>query len=71
METIIIHTEGSKLKLLKQLLKELGITFESGKSAKNTYYREFVKKIRERSLNAAKGEYVVLSDDYKKELFGE
>lgn len=71
METIIIQTEGSKLKLLKQLLKELGISFESDKSGKSPYDREFVKKIQERSLNAAKGDYVVLTDDYKKELFGE
>lgn len=46
METIIIHTEGSKLKLLKQLLKELGIAFESGKSAKSPYNQEFVRKIK-------------------------
>jgi hypothetical protein len=71
METIIIHTEGSKLKLLKQLLKELGIAFESGKSAKSPYDQEFVQKIKERSSNAENGEYVVVTDEYKKELFGE
>ncbi len=46
METIIIHTEGSKLKLIKQLLKELGISFEVGSKSKSPYNQEFVAKIQ-------------------------
>jgi hypothetical protein len=46
METIIIQTEGSKLKLIKQLLKELGIAFETGKADVSPYDPEFVAKIK-------------------------
>lgn len=46
METIIIHTEGSKLKLVKHLLKELGISFEVSSEGKSPYNQEFVAKIQ-------------------------
>jgi len=46
MKTIIIQTEGSKLKLIKQLLKELGITFETEKASISPYDPEFVTKIK-------------------------
>ena len=71
METIIIQTEGSKLKLIKQLLKELGISVEVGSKTTSPYNREFVKKIKERKASHAKGNYVELTDEYKKELFAE
>lgn len=45
METLIIQSEGSKLKLLKQLLKELGIDFEVGSKTRSPYNQEFVAKI--------------------------
>lgn len=45
METIIIQTEGSKLKLIKQLLKELNIAFETASKAGSPYDPDFVKKI--------------------------
>ncbi len=45
METLIIHTEGRKLKLIKQLLKELGIDFETTKETTSPYNPEFVEKI--------------------------
>jgi hypothetical protein len=45
METIIIHTGGSKLKLIKQLLKELSIDFEVGSKTKSMHNQEFVAKI--------------------------
>ena len=45
METIIIHTGGSKLKLIKQLLKELSIDFEVGSKTQSPYNQEFVTKI--------------------------
>jgi len=47
METIIIQTEGSKLRLLKQLLKELSIDFEVGSKTKSPYNQEFVAKIQQ------------------------
>jgi hypothetical protein len=37
METLIIHTEGRKRKLIKELLKELGIDFETAKDTKSPY----------------------------------
>ncbi len=46
METIILKTEGSKLKLIKQLLKELGIAFETEKAEVSPYDPEFVTKIK-------------------------
>ena len=45
METLIIHTEGRKLKLIKELLKELDIGFETAKDTKSPYNPEFVEKI--------------------------
>jgi hypothetical protein len=46
METLIIHTKGSKLKLLKQLLKELRINFEVDTNTQSPYNQEFVAKIQ-------------------------
>lgn len=69
METIIIQTEGSKLKLIKQLLTELNIAFETAKKAESLYDPDFVKKIKERSISAKKGDYVEVTEDYKNELF--
>ena len=46
METLIIQTEGSKLKLIKQLLKELNIEFEKKEASVSPYDQEFVEKIR-------------------------
>jgi len=54
METIIIQTEGSKLKLLKQLLKEPGIAHESGKKAKDIYDREYSKNIKIAALEPSR-----------------
>ncbi|MFY8187709.1 MAG: DUF2683 family protein [Flavobacterium sp.] len=44
METLIIHTEGEKLKTIKNLLKLLDVKYEK-KKEKSTYNPEFVKKI--------------------------
>ena len=46
METLIIHTEGEKLKAIKQVLKAMGIDFES-KKEKSPYDPEFVKMVKE------------------------
>jgi hypothetical protein len=40
------------------------------KEKKTNYNPDFVKKILERSENAAKGNYIVVDEAYKKELFG-
>lgn len=45
METLIIHTEGEKLKAIKQVLKAMGIDFES-KKEKSPYDPEFVKMVK-------------------------
>jgi hypothetical protein len=50
METIIIHTEGEKLKAVKQVLKALGVAFET-KKEKSAYDPEFVEMV----LEARKG----------------
>jgi len=71
MKTIIIQTEGSKLKLIKQLLKELGITFETEKAKVSSCDSEFVTKIKDRRIRASKGEFVVFDSNYKNELFGQ
>jgi mannose-6-phosphate isomerase class I len=44
METLIIQTEGEKLKAIKQLLKVMGIAFEA-KKEKSPYNSGFVKKV--------------------------
>lgn len=44
METLIIHTEGEKLKTIQNLLKLLDIKFEK-KKEKSPYNQEFVNKI--------------------------
>ena len=46
METLIIHTEGEKLKAIKQVLKAMGIDFES-KKEKSPYDPKFVKMVKE------------------------
>ncbi len=47
METIIIrHTNGNKLKVIKQLLKELGIHFEIHKESVSPYIQEFVDLVK-------------------------
>lgn len=71
METLIIHTEGRKLKLIKELLKEMGVGFETAKDTKSPYNPAFVEKIKQRKADADKGEYIDLTRDYKKQLFGE
>ncbi len=48
METLIIrHIEGNKLKIIKQLLKELGIEFETHKESVSPYNQEFVDLVKE------------------------
>ena len=44
METLIIHTEGEKLKTIKKLLTLLEVKYEK-KKEKSTYNPAFVKKI--------------------------
>lgn len=70
METLIIQTEGSKLKLIKQLLKELNIEFEKKKTSVSPYDQEFVEKIKARSKRVEDGEFVVFNDQYKKDMRG-
>lgn len=75
METLIIHTETEKLKALKSFLEEKNITFEvkkqKDKKKDRPYYPEFVKKIQESMEDYKKGNYIELTEEYKKELFGE
>ncbi|MDD3638125.1 MAG: hypothetical protein RBR84_08360 [Bacteroidales bacterium] len=70
METIIIHTESSKAKALKQFLKAFGVTFTVEKHDKSPYDPAFVQKIKEQSESAKKGNAVVYDDSIRNELFG-
>lgn len=76
METLIIHTEKEKLTALKDFLKELNITFEVkkpkflSKKREKQYNPEFVKKILSSMEEYKAGNYIELTDEYKKELFG-
>jgi hypothetical protein len=45
METLIIHTEGEKLKALKKLLKVMGVKFEMKNEKKSPYNTEFVDMV--------------------------
>lgn len=65
METLIIHTEGEKLKTIKNLLKLLDVKYEK-KKEKSTYNPEFVKKILERSQN--NNETITFDENYKRLL---
>ena len=65
METLIIHTEGEKLKTIQNLLKLLDIKYE--KKKEKPYNPEFVKKIRERSINASQGNVTTIDP---KDLWG-
>ncbi len=58
METIIIrHTKGNKLKIIKQLLKELGIHFEIHKEQISPYNQEFVDMVK-KSAQAEGGKVI-------------
>jgi hypothetical protein len=56
METLIIRTEGEKLKAIKQLLKAMEVAFET-KKEKSPYDPEFVKMVKE---SAKRGDYKVV-----------
>jgi hypothetical protein len=64
METLIIHTEGEKLKTIEKLLTLLEVKYEK-KKKKSTYNPAFVKKILERSQN---NETVPFDENYKQLL---
>ena len=74
METLIIHTEKEKLTALKSFLEEMNITFEvkkpKAKKEDRPYDPEFVKKVLESMDDYKKGNYIELTEEYKKELFG-
>lgn len=76
METLIIHTEKEKLTALKDFLQEMNITFEvkKPKSLSNKkekpYNPEFVKKILSSMEEYKSGNFIELTEEYKKELFG-
>lgn len=76
METLIIHTEKEKLTALKAFLEEMNITFEvkkpksSSKKEDRPYDPEFVKKILSSMEEYKAGNFLELTEDYKKELFG-
>ena len=67
MDTIIIHVEPKKKKALLEILKAFDIPFEVKKAKEETYDPEFVKMVLEARKEK---EGRILTDEYKKELFG-
>lgn len=67
MDTIIIQAEPKKKKALLEILKAFDIPFEVKKSDKESYDPEFVEMVL-KSREEKDGR--ILTDDYKKELFG-
>lgn len=70
METIIIQTESNKAKALKQFLKAFGVDFIVKKEEDSPYDPDFVRKIKERSASAKKGNAVIYDESLRSELFG-
>jgi hypothetical protein len=70
METIIIQAESNKAKALKQFLKAFGVDFTVEKNENSPYNPDFVRKIKERSASAKKGNAVIYDDRLRSELFG-
>jgi hypothetical protein len=67
--TITLEENNEQAKALVKYLKNLSFV-KIKKEKKTNYNPDFVKKILERSENAAKGNYIVVDEAYKKELFG-
>jgi len=67
MDTIIIQAEPKKKKALIAILKAFDIPYEVKKAADEPYDPAFVKMVLE-SRNKKEGR--ILTDEYKKELFG-
>ncbi len=76
METLIIHTEKEKLTALKDFLQEMNITFKVkkpkslSKKREKPYNPEFVKKILSSMEEYKSGNFIELTDEYKRDLFG-
>jgi hypothetical protein len=67
MDTIIIQAEPKKKKALLEILKAFDIPFEVKKAKEEIYDPAFVKMVLE-ARKQKDGR--ILTDDYKKELFG-
>jgi hypothetical protein len=67
MDTIIIQAEPKKKKALLEILKAFDIPFEVKKAEEPPYDPAFVKMVLE-SRKQKEGR--ILTDEYKKELFG-
>lgn len=67
--TIKLDENNKEAKALIAYLKTLSFVSVK-KEKKSPYDPEFVKKVLERSENAAKGNYRVFDEEYRKELFG-
>jgi hypothetical protein len=67
--TIKLDENNKEAKALIAYLKTLSYVSVK-KEKKSPYNPEFVKKVLERSENAAKGNYRVFDEEYRKELFG-
>jgi uncharacterized protein YktB (UPF0637 family) len=78
MTTITVHAKDKKhLSKIKAALKLIDTVFEEKEDLSNSelveqkeYNPDFVKKIEERMNNVKNGKYIIVTEDYKKELFG-
>ena len=67
--TITLEENNEQAKALVKYLKNLSFV-KIKKEKKTNYNPDFVKKILERADNASKGNYIIVDEAYKKELFG-
>jgi|LakMenE01Jun11ns_1017448.scaffolds.fasta_scaffold8076754_2 hypothetical protein len=67
--TITLEENNDQAKALVKYLKNLSFV-KIKKEKKPNYNPDFVKKILERADNASKGNYIIVDEAYKKELFG-
>jgi hypothetical protein len=67
MTTFMVRTRSKKeATKLKAVLKAFDADFQE----QEEYNPVFVKKIKDRMENVKNGEYIILTKEYKKELFG-
>lgn len=67
MEAIIVHPKNkTQLSILKNLAKEMGLSFETKEEKENPYNPEFVAKIRRSREDSKQGRVTLL----KQRIYG-
>lgn len=64
MEAIILHPKNkTQLSILKNLAKEMGMSFETKEEKENTYNPEFVDKIMRSRKDFEEGRFTVIKTE--------